>query len=42
MIDIMAIREYFKRRELAEIRFIHGKENLLDAMTIDELTIALQ
>ncbi|KAI0994351.1 hypothetical protein K3495_g13830 [Podosphaera aphanis] len=33
MIDIMAIRESYERRELAEIRWINGKDNPADAMT---------
>ncbi|KAI0992846.1 hypothetical protein K3495_g15338 [Podosphaera aphanis] len=33
MIDIMAIRQSYERRELAEIRWINGLDNPADAMT---------
>jgi hypothetical protein len=33
MIDIMAIRQSYKRRELLEIRWINGLDNPADAMT---------
>ena len=33
MIDIMALRQSYERRELAEIRWIHGDDNPADAMT---------
>ncbi len=33
MIDIMALRESYERRELQEIRWIHGEDNLADAIT---------
>ena len=33
MIDIMAIRESYERRELSEIRWISGDDNPADAMT---------
>lgn len=34
MIDVMAIRESYERRELSEIRWINGNDNPADAMTI--------
>jgi hypothetical protein len=33
MIDIMALRQSYERRELHEIRWIHGDDNLADAFT---------
>ena len=33
MIDIMAIRQSYERRELQEIRWINGQDNPADAMT---------
>lgn len=33
MIDIMALRQSYERRELAEIRWIEGDSNPADAMT---------
>ena len=33
MIDIMALRQSYERREIAEIRWINGKDNPSDAMT---------
>ncbi|KAI0996471.1 hypothetical protein K3495_g11707 [Podosphaera aphanis] len=33
MIDVMAIRESYERRELTEIRWINGKNNPADSMT---------
>ena len=33
MIDIMALRQSYERRELAEIRWIKGESNPADAMT---------
>ena len=33
MIDIIALRQLYKRRELFEIRWINGQDNLADAMT---------
>jgi hypothetical protein len=33
MIDIMALRQSYKRREITEIRWIDGKDNPTDAMT---------
>jgi hypothetical protein len=33
MIDIMALRQSYKRREITEIRWIDGKDNPADAMT---------
>jgi transposase InsO family protein len=33
MIDIMALRQSYERRELQEVRWIHGDDNLADAFT---------
>ena len=33
MIDIMALRQMYERRELFEIRWINGHNNPADAMT---------
>ena len=33
MIDIMALRQSYERRELAEVRWIDGRDNPADAMT---------
>ena len=33
MIDIMALRQSYERRELFEIRWINGQDNPADAMT---------
>lgn len=33
MIDIMALRQSYERRELAEVRWINGEDNPADAMT---------
>ena len=32
MIDIMALRQSYERRELQEIRWINGQDNMADAM----------
>ncbi|KAI1001493.1 hypothetical protein K3495_g6699 [Podosphaera aphanis] len=42
MIDIMAIRESYERRELSEIRWINGLDNSADAMTKAKPTKALR
>ena len=41
MIDVMAIRESYEREELAEIRWINGKDNPADSMTKVNATSAL-
>jgi hypothetical protein len=33
MIDIMALRQSYERRELSEVRWIQGEDNLADAFT---------
>ena len=33
MIDVMALRQSYERREIAEVRWIDGKDNPADAMT---------
>ncbi|POS82721.1 hypothetical protein EPUL_004120, partial [Erysiphe pulchra] len=42
MIDIMAIRESYERREISEIRWINGLDNPTDAMTKVNPTNALR
>jgi hypothetical protein len=42
MIDIMALRESYERRELYEIRWINGLDNPADAMTKANPNHALQ
>ena len=42
MIDIMAIRQSYERRELSEIRWINGNDNPADAMTKSNPVKALQ
>jgi hypothetical protein len=41
MIDIMAIRQSYERKELSEIRWINGQDNPADAMTKSAPTKAL-
>ena len=41
MIDVMAIRESYERRELSEIRWISGGDNPADAMTKSSPTNSL-
>lgn len=41
MIDVMALRESYERRELTEIRWINGEDNPADAMTKANPTKAL-
>ena len=42
MIDIMAIRQSYERRELQEIRWINGQDNPADAMTKSNPNRALE
>ena len=42
MIDIMALRQMYKRRELFEIRWINGQDNPADAMTKSNSNSALE
>jgi hypothetical protein len=42
MIDIMSLRQSYERRELFEIRWIHGQDNPADAMTKGDANRALQ
>jgi hypothetical protein len=42
MIDIMAIRQSYERRELLEIRWINGQDNPADAMTKSNPNKALE
>jgi hypothetical protein len=41
MIDIMAIRQSYERRELSEIRWINGVSNLANAITKSKANSAL-
>src|SRR5271170_2212572 len=42
MIDIMALRQSYERREITEIRWIDGKDNPADAMTKSAANKALE
>ena len=42
MIDIMAIRQSYERRELSEMRWINGNSNPADAMSKSNANLALQ
>jgi hypothetical protein len=42
MIDIMALRQSYERRELTEIRWIKGDDNPADAMTKSNPNKALE
>ena len=42
MIDIMALRQSYERRELFEIRWINGQDNPADVMTKANLNKALE
>jgi transposase InsO family protein len=42
MIDIMALRQSYERREIAEIRWIHGDDNPADALTKEAPNKALE
>ena len=42
IIDIMALRQSYERREIAEIRWINGEDNPADALTKAALNCALQ
>ena len=42
MIDIMAIRQSYERRELQEVRWINGDDNPVDAMTKTKLNLSLE
>jgi hypothetical protein len=42
MIDIMALRQSYERREITEIRWIHGENNPADAFTKLSLNCALE
>jgi hypothetical protein len=42
MINIIALRQLYKRREITEIRWINKKDNLADAMTKSTLNKALE
>jgi len=42
MIDVMSLRESYQRRELQEIRWINGKDNIADALTKTGPNLALQ
>ena len=42
MIDIMSLRQSYERRELFEVRWIHGNDNPADAMTKSNANSALR
>jgi hypothetical protein len=42
MIDIMLLWELYERREITEVRWINGKDNLADACTKRTLNLALE
>lgn len=42
MIDVMAVRESYERRELSEVRWIVGQDNPADAMTKSNANKALR
>ena len=42
MMDIMSLRQSYERREVFEIRWIHGQDNPADAMTKDKAHCSLQ
>jgi hypothetical protein len=42
IIDIMALRQSYERRELTEVRWIHGDDNITDAFTKDTPNKALE
>jgi hypothetical protein len=42
MIDIMALRQLYERREITEIRWINGEDNPADAFTKSSLNCALE
>lgn len=42
MIDIMALRQSYEKREIAEIRWINGEDNPADAMTKSSPNRALE
>ncbi|KHJ33634.1 hypothetical protein EV44_g3547 [Erysiphe necator] len=42
MIDIMALRQSYERRELSEVRWINGRDNPADAMTKADATKSLK
>jgi hypothetical protein len=42
MIDVMALRESYERREISEVRWINGEDNPADAMTKGDANRALE
>jgi len=42
MINIMSLRESYKKREISKIRRIDGRDNLGDALTKKSLNIVLK
>jgi hypothetical protein len=42
MVDLMCLRQSYERREITEIKWIDGDNNLADAMTKSKLCQALQ
>ena len=42
MIDVMCLRQLYKRREIAEVKWINGDSNPADAITKSNLLLALK
>ncbi|KAI1097395.1 hypothetical protein F4804DRAFT_327755 [Jackrogersella minutella] len=42
MIDIMTLRESYEKKEITEVRWIHGADNPTDAMTKSSSNTALR
>ncbi len=42
MIDVMCLRQSYKRRKIAEVKWINGDSNPVDAMTKSKLLLALR
>ncbi|KAI0994375.1 hypothetical protein K3495_g13807 [Podosphaera aphanis] len=42
MVDVQALRQSYERREISEIRWVNGHDNLADAMTKQNPNKALE
>lgn len=42
MIDVMSLRQSYKRREVTEVKWIHGHNNPADSMTKSKASAALK
>ena len=42
MIDIMCLRQLYKRREITKVKWINGDSNPIDAITKSKLLLALK